>query len=71
MLRYLEALSREHVKLNPDKSKVILLDARMFGFSGIGTYLENLIENYARMECEFSFRLACPRQESVREFSSD
>ena len=52
-------------------SKVITIDARMLGFTGIGTYLKGLLENYARMECEFSFRLACPRQESVREFGSD
>jgi len=51
--------------------RVITIDARMLGFSGIGTYLKNLLENYARMECDFSFRLACPRQESVREFGSD
>jgi len=51
--------------------RVITIDARMLGFSGIGTYLKNLLENCARMECEFSFRLACPRQESVREFGSD
>jgi glycosyltransferase involved in cell wall biosynthesis len=43
----------------------------MLGFSGIGTYLKNLLENCARMDCEFSFRLACPRQESVREFGSE
>jgi glycosyltransferase involved in cell wall biosynthesis len=49
----------------------ITIDSRMLGFSGIGTYLKNLLENYARMECDFSFRLACPRQESVREFGSD
>jgi glycosyltransferase involved in cell wall biosynthesis len=42
----------------------------MLGFSGIGTYLKNLLENYARMEREFSFRVACPRQESMREFGS-
>jgi glycosyltransferase involved in cell wall biosynthesis len=48
----------------------ITIDARMLGYSGIGTYLKNLLENYARTECEFSFRLACPRQESVREFGS-
>jgi glycosyltransferase involved in cell wall biosynthesis len=51
--------------------RVITIDARMLGFSGIGTYLKNLLENYARMECDFSFRLACPRQESAREFGSD
>ncbi|MGO8736804.1 MAG: glycosyltransferase family 4 protein [Terriglobia bacterium] len=51
--------------------KVVAIDARMLGFSGIGTYLKNLLENYARMEREFSFRLACPRQESVGEFGSD
>jgi glycosyltransferase involved in cell wall biosynthesis len=49
----------------------VAIDARMLGYSGIGTYLKNLLENYARMEREFSFRLACPRQESVREFGSD
>jgi glycosyltransferase involved in cell wall biosynthesis len=43
----------------------------MLGYSGIGTYLKNLLENYARMDCDFSFRLACPRQESVREFGCD
>lgn len=57
--------------MGADQAKSILLDARMFGFSGIGTYLKNLLENYARMECEFSFRLACPRRESVQEFGSD
>lgn len=51
--------------------RVITIDARMLGFSGIGTYLKNLLENCARVECGFSFRLACPRQESVREFGSD
>jgi len=51
--------------------RVITIDARMLGFSGIGTYLKNLLENCARMDCEFSFRLACPRQESVREFGSE
>ena len=51
--------------------RVITIDARMLGFSGIGTYLQNLLENYTRMECDFSFRLACPRQESVREFESN
>jgi glycosyltransferase involved in cell wall biosynthesis len=49
----------------------VTIDARMLGYSGIGTYLKNLLENYARTECEFSFRLACPRQESVLEFGSD
>ena len=49
----------------------ITIDARMLASSGIGTYLQNLLENYARMEYEFSIRLACPRQESVREFGSD
>ena len=70
MFEYLKALRGELVKLISDQAKVILLDARMLGFSGIGTYLKNLLENYARMERQFSFRLACPRQESVREFSS-
>jgi glycosyltransferase involved in cell wall biosynthesis len=42
----------------------------MLGFSGIGTYLKNLLENYARVECDFSFRLACPQEEFVREFGS-
>jgi len=51
--------------------KIVLLDARMLGRSGIGTYLKNLLENYARMDCDFSFRLACPRQETVREFGCD
>ena len=51
--------------------RVITIDARMLGFTGIGTYLKNLLENYARIECDFSFRLACPRQESVLEFGSD
>ncbi len=50
---------------------VIAIDARMLGSSGIGTYLKNLLEDYARMECEFSFRLACPQEESVRKFNSD
>ena len=30
--------------------KVVAIDARMLGFSGIGTYLKNLLENYARMD---------------------
>ncbi len=47
---------------------VVTVDARMLGFSGIGTYLKNLLENYARVESDFSFRLACPQEESVREF---
>jgi len=49
----------------------VAIDARMLGYSGIGTYLKNLLESYAGIECEFSFRLACPRQESVVEFGSD
>ena len=50
--------------------RVVAIDARMLGYSGVGTYLQNLLENYARTECDLSFRLACPRQESVREFGS-
>ena len=50
--------------------RVITIDARMLGFSGIGTYLKNLLDNYARVECDFSFRLACPQEEFVREFGS-
>jgi len=53
----------------PTRAK-ITIDHRMLGFSGIGTYLKNLLENYARMECDFTFRLACPRQGYVREFGS-
>jgi glycosyltransferase involved in cell wall biosynthesis len=51
--------------------RVVAIDARMLGFSGIGTYIQNLLENYARMDCDLSFRLACPLEESVREFGSD
>ena len=50
--------------------RVVAIDARMTGYSGIGTYLQSLLENYARTESDFLFRLASPRQEFVCQFGS-
>jgi hypothetical protein len=60
-----------YTKLIVGKPRVVLLDARMLGYSGVGTYSKNLLENYARTERDLSFRVACPRPESVREFGCD
>jgi glycosyltransferase involved in cell wall biosynthesis len=46
--------------------KVIAIDARMLEHSGIGTYLRNLLENFANLENEHVFEVICPRKEALR-----
>jgi glycosyltransferase involved in cell wall biosynthesis len=43
--------------------RVVAIDARMLESSGIGTYLTNLLENFAAIENEFVFEVICPRKE--------
>jgi len=43
----------------------IAIDARMIEFSGIGTYLRNLLEELAGIESEFQFEVGCPRSELI------
>lgn len=38
----------------------IAIDARMLTFSGIGTYLKNLLTQLALLESEFDFEVICP-----------
>lgn len=38
---------------------IITVDARMLANSGIGTYLRNLLENFASLESEFRFEVLC------------
>ncbi len=41
----------------------IMLDARMLGHSGIGTYLSDLLDNFAVMNSGFRFKVVAPRRE--------
>lgn len=43
--------------------RVVAIDGRMLESSGIGTYLTNLLENFAAIENEFVFEVICPRKE--------
>jgi glycosyltransferase involved in cell wall biosynthesis len=43
----------------------ITIDARMVEHSGIGTYLRNLLENFATIENDYVFDLICTRRESL------
>jgi glycosyltransferase involved in cell wall biosynthesis len=40
-------------------SKRIVIDARMLGFTGIGTYLNSLLHNLAALKNEFQFDVIC------------
>jgi len=40
-------------------NKKVVIDARMLGFTGIGTYLKSLLENIANVENEFQFEIIC------------
>jgi glycosyltransferase involved in cell wall biosynthesis len=40
-------------------NKSVVIDARMLGFAGIGTYLKSLLENIAAIENEFQFEIIC------------
>jgi glycosyltransferase involved in cell wall biosynthesis len=44
----------------------ITIDARMMHFTGIGTYVRNLLENFGAIEHEFQFKVLC----SARDFST-
>ncbi|MGA2606329.1 MAG: glycosyltransferase family 1 protein [Terriglobia bacterium] len=51
--------------------RVVAIDARMLGISGIGTYLTNLLENFAAIENEFVFEVICPRKELLNKLPPD
>ena len=48
----------------------IAIDARMIEFSGIGTYLRNLLEELAGIESEFQFDVGCPQPELISRLPS-
>ncbi len=47
-------------------AQTICIDARMLGFTGIGTYLLNLVEGIASIDNEFQFDVLCTKQCSLR-----
>jgi glycosyltransferase involved in cell wall biosynthesis len=56
----------ETIETAPEDGKmgrVVAIDARMLEFSGIGTYLRNLLENLATFENEYVFNIICRGRE--------
>jgi|SRR5208337_3901079 len=51
--------------------RIVAIDARMLASSGIGTYLTNLLENFAAIGNEFVFEVICPRKELLAGFPTD
>jgi len=50
---------------------LVAIDARMIEHSGIGTYLKNLLENYATLENHYLFRVICPSEKTPRGLPAD
>jgi len=51
--------------------RVVAIDARMLGYSGIGTYLRNLLENLATIENDCVFEVICSRNGALRALPPD
>ena len=51
--------------------RVVAIDARMLGHSGIGTYLRNLLENLATIENECPFEVICSQKDALRTLPPD
>jgi glycosyltransferase involved in cell wall biosynthesis len=51
-------------------SPTVTIDARMLGFSGIGRYLESLLENLGVLDSEFQFQVICSRPELLTNLSA-
>src|SRR5208283_2094291 len=45
--------------------RIVAIDARMLEHSGIGTYLRNLLENFATIPSEYLFNVICSGKEAL------
>ncbi|MBU2514795.1 glycosyltransferase [bacterium] len=56
--------------MSTEKKSLIHLDCRQFGSSGIGTYIENLISQYQKLDSDLQFKLLLKR-EHIKNLSSN